>query len=708
MIPYIINAGLIIAGCLAFYKLLLQRETFYRLNRGILIACLLAAFALPLLRVPQQWSFRKAETVSLHHFQPAQQAQQPPAVTTPGQRVEPQPIRQENTGIVGTGITFGQVMTWLVYLYWFGVMVFGFNFLMQVGILLYRAYTRPVIRDGQFRIVEMSGDKAPCSFGNNIFINPEKYDWDTYNQILLHEKVHIRQGHSLDLLLAELVLIFQWFNPFAWIYRKELENNLEFLTDDQLVHKEEVEKASYQLSLLKVSSPHFPLSLTTNYNQSLLKKRIVMMNAKKSNVHTAWKYFFLLPLLVLFTALLNEPAANAQNQNNAAKNNNRNKPGDIGTEGYWFATIKGETVTINFKRDENNDRNSFHGSTFSLSEFPELPKTQSGTFSLKREAGAMQFTGRFEGNEGMGRYKFLKDEQYAAYMSSQGLGALSDQDLMTFFFVDVKKDYPQLLKSEGFNGVGKNDIVPLAALKVDKAYIQSMRKHYKELVPHNLVTLKALDISESYINEIWDAGYKDISVDDLVAFKSQGIDKNYLIRVRKPRVKEGKEADGEEMSASDVIALKALSIDESYINSFRETGLTNISNQEIVAMKSLGITPDYVKKFQQMGYVNISADDVIATKGLNITPEYIKSFEPLGYKNIPMSDLHSMKGLNITPDYIRSWEAAGYKNISLTQLSGLKSLNVTPDYIKAMKDKGFNYSNLDKYIQLKSIDEDKH
>ena len=220
---------------------------------------------------------------------------------------------------------------------------------MQVIVLLYRAYTSPFIKDGRFRIVEVSGDKAPCSFGNNIFINPEKYDWETYNQILQHEKIHIQQKHTLDILFAELMLIVQWFNPFAWIYRKEVESNLEFLTDDQLIQKEHIEKAGYQLNLLKVSAPHFPLSLTTNYNQSILKTRIAMMNTKRSSVHTAWKYFFLLPLLVAFASLLNEPVAKAQDnttaQNKSDKNEHHN---DIKTEGYWFATIKSDKDQFSF------------------------------------------------------------------------------------------------------------------------------------------------------------------------------------------------------------------------------------------------------------------------------------------------------------------------------------------------------------------------
>lgn len=88
MIPYIINAGLILAGCLAFYKLLLQKETFYKLNRYVLVICIVTSFSLPLLPVPQQWSFRKAETVSVQSIPNTLPAQQE-VNTTPAGRTGP-------------------------------------------------------------------------------------------------------------------------------------------------------------------------------------------------------------------------------------------------------------------------------------------------------------------------------------------------------------------------------------------------------------------------------------------------------------------------------------------------------------------------------------------------------------------------------------------------------------------------------------------
>ncbi len=577
-----------------------------------------------------------------------------------------------------------------------------------------------------FRIVEVKGDKAPCSFLNNIFINPEKYDWDVYNQVLLHEKIHIQQRHSLDILFAELVLIFQWFNPFAWQYRKEIENNLEFLTDNQLVQKEHVERSSYQMSLLKVSAPHFPLSLTTNYNQSLLKKRIAMMNTKRSSIHTAWKYFFLLPLLVLLSSLLNEPIAKAQD-NTTAKNEKQetNINNDIQTEGYWFATIKDDKIRFRFAQDEN-DHDNYSGSDFSLSDFPNLPKGTSGDFKLTREAGTMNFNGKFDGNQGMGRYKFVPDAAFGNYMSAQGMGKADDEDLLTFFFVNITKEYVQMLKNEGYTNIEKDNLVALCALKVDKSFITSIKENgYEDVELDQFPALKALGVDGAYIKEIKAEGYKDITLEQLISFKAQGIDKAYLAKLPKTNKPDA-------MSADNVVSLKAMNVDEAYANSFKAIGYTDIEPEELISMKALGVTPEFAQQFQQIGYKDISTEDLVSLKAQSITPEFIKSFEAAGYKDIKIDDVISLKALGVQPDYIKSFKEKGYDNISLDDAVAMKSQNitpeflnqfaaigykdisldnavalkatgVTPDWIKEMKAKGFNYNDVNKYITLKSL-----
>jgi len=730
MMPYTLHAGLIIAGCLIFYKVFLQKETFFRLNRWVLMICLLLAFCLPLIPVPQQWSFRKTEepVVAVHT-----NADLPVYDTgVPQTAAQPLPAAAPEKKPV---ISWPQVVVWLYWLYWFGVIVFAARFLLQIIALLYRAYTRPVIKDGRFRIVELSGDKAPCSFGNNIFINPEKYDWDTYNQILLHEKTHIQQGHSFDILLAEMVIIFQWFNPFAWLYRKALENNLEFLTDDQLVHHYNVERTAYQMSLLKVSAPHFPLSVTTNYNQSLLKKRIAMMNSKKSNVHTTWKYLFLFPVLVLFVCLLNEPAAVAQttaadkesNKESSKESDKKRNNDDFGlpTEGYWFATIDKDEVEIQFKSD--GEKHSTNSSTFLLSEFKDLPKEKSGAFTLTREAGTIEFTGKFEGNQGMGRYQFTADKSYGEAMRKAGIEIKDDKDQLVFFMVNIKQSYVQMLKDNGYTTLTKHDLIPLAALKVDAAYIQSIKKQFSTIGLHDYIPLKSLHVTGDYVEEIRKAGYPNVTVHQIISFKAQHVDGKYIADVLAASKSEKKEKtekrekaekaekpekpeqperaereEKEDMSAHDIVALKALKIDLAYITSLKEVGYDNLSNHHLIALKSQNIDAVYIKKLQAAGYKDIPVSRLIAIKSQNITPEYLKTFEGTGITPLSIEQAVPVKSMAITPEYIRSFWDMGYKDISWRKVISLKSQSITPDLVREYKALGFDEVSLDDVIHAKA------
>src|SRR5439155_22448747 len=117
-----------------------------------------------------------------------------------------------------------------------------------------------------------------------------------------------------------------------------------------------------------------------------------------------------------------------------------------------------------------------NNTTFELSEFPNMPRDKSGTFSLTREAGAIEFTGKFEAQQGMGRYQFTADKAYGEAMRKEGIDINSDGDQMVFFMVDIKRSYVQMLKDNGYTSLKKGDLIPLAALKVDGPYIQSLQK----------------------------------------------------------------------------------------------------------------------------------------------------------------------------------------------------------------------------------------
>lgn len=690
MIPYILYTALILSACLLFYKMLLQKETFFQLNRFVLLGCMILAFILPLLPIPQQLSLRKVAVEK--HVSLAKTAVDKSQVIA----LKVPPVQEVIVEQAKQTFDVDLLLQWLVYLYWFGVLLFGVNFLMQACVLLYRAYSLSAIQDGKFRIVEITGDKAPCSFANNIFINPEKYEWETYNQILLHEKIHIEQKHTVDLLLAEAVIIFQWFNPFAWQWRKALESNLEFLTDNEMLQQDTVEKESYQFSLLKVAAPHFPLSLTTNYNQSLIKKRIIMMNSKKSSVHTTWKYFFLLPLLVLLVCLFNQPVVQGQNPNliEVPKEHSNTQNG-MDTEGSWFAVIKGNTVNIQFRNDDGDNSST----TFQLSELTGLTKDMKGEFAITREAGTMNFEGKFDGNNGMGTYTFTANKNFSTAMAQEGVSVAAESDLMAFFMVNVKISYVKMLKKNGYKTIDKDQLIPLAALNADEAYISSIKEAgIPDFDLEDLIPFKSMGIDKAFIDEIRQAGYKNITADNIIALKSQGINGKFITDFHNST-----NGNDDDETGDNIIAFKSLNIDAAFIDSFKALGYNDLSNDDLMALKSLNITPNYISEFEKIGYKNIKTDDLFALKSLNVTPKYITDFEKAGFSNIKIDDLVAMKSQNITPDLIKEYKNLGFADLNVDDVIGAKSMGVSPAFIKSMKEKGHNFKTLEKYMELKAV-----
>jgi hypothetical protein len=685
MMFYALNVALILAGCFLFYKVLLQKETFFPLNRFVLLGCLALSFGLPLIQVPQQWSFRNVNNNEITGFIDLQtnRSTGPATVSSPNIKesapsAQTLPVQKES---FFKDISVKSVVIWA---YWLGVAIFGLNFLFQLCLLLFRSFKSPFIQDGRYRIVELSGNHAPCSFGNYIFINPEKYDWDTYSQIILHEKIHIQQGHSYDIIFAELALIFQWFNPFAWFYRKAMEDNLEFLTDSELLEHTEVELASYQMSLVKVSAPHFPISLTTNYNQSILKKRLIMMNSKKSSLNSTWKYLCIVPLLLVLVSLLNEPVVYGKNTTKTTTK--INKSADVPNKGTWFATIKGDKIKIRFEGDENSNNNS--NTDFNLSDFKDLPRTATGNFSLTRDAGTIVFTGKFEGNAGMGNYQFNADENYINYLEKEGIKVNKEKDVLIYYLVNVKKDFVKMLKDQGFTSLSKNDLIPLAALNVTADYITGLKNAgLTGLTLTDLIPLKALNIDAAFVADIKKSGYKDLTASKLIPLKAQGIDGDAIKNAKmtrnasegntkpSPRAnpKPSQKNDDEDDIMGQLIAKKVMNITPEFIKSFTDAGL-KFDDEEYVAIKALGITPAYCKSFHAIGLTNLDAENFISLKALNITAEEFNAYNKLGFKKLETEDVVSAK-----------------------------ATGTTAAFITAMRKKGHNYSNIEKYIQMKVL-----
>ena len=277
-----VNVGLILFY--ALYKLVCTRDTFFRSRRFILIVSLVLPFILPFIDV-REWLESRDRMIMLTHFDYSAVL---PEIVVGSEAVE-------------TGNRVFVLSEWIGYLYLAGVVALLVRLAVQ-AFSLYRLIVRMPEKEINGVCVKcLNAPSGPFSFFRWIFMNPAAVKEDEISEILTHEMAHVRQHHSVDVLLAEMVSICCWMNPFAWLLKREVRLNLEFLADRKVMEAGFATK-SYQYHLLGLAYNH-KYGLSNNFNFSHLKQRIIMMNKKKSNAAGHIKYaLFVLPAFALLVA----------------------------------------------------------------------------------------------------------------------------------------------------------------------------------------------------------------------------------------------------------------------------------------------------------------------------------------------------------------------------------------------------------------------
>ena len=180
--------------------------------------------------------------------------------------------------------------------------------LWQIGTIMWLAWKSEsgVIEGVKVRFTQEEG--SPFSFFHWIFINKKMLQEPCLHEVLLHERTHVRQWHSVDVLVGEVACILCWFNPFAWILRREVRVNLEYLADQSVVDKGH-DVRTYQYHLLALTYQGSVATLSNNFNVLPLKQRIKMMNKQRSKSIGRIKYLLLLPVCALLFMMSSTPVS---------------------------------------------------------------------------------------------------------------------------------------------------------------------------------------------------------------------------------------------------------------------------------------------------------------------------------------------------------------------------------------------------------------
>ncbi|SEG32111.1 M56 family metallopeptidase [Flavobacterium urumqiense] len=274
---YLIKSSGLIALFYLAYHFMLRKETFFTSNRWFLLLGLFTSIVLPIV------------------------------VYTKIIWVEPTPVNYDwsslpiNT-IVDEDHTEEYFYLGLAIMYCIGTLYlltkFGFDFYSLNTVLKGKS----IQQQADFKFIDTKENVAPFSYFNTIVYNSALYTTSELENIIEHEKVHSEQNHTVDVLISRLFCIVFWFNPFIWWYKKAILQNLEFIADNEATKKISDKKA-YQFTLLKITTHENCVAITNHFYQSLIKKRIVMLNKNQSKKWNSWKYALVLPALIAFVLL---------------------------------------------------------------------------------------------------------------------------------------------------------------------------------------------------------------------------------------------------------------------------------------------------------------------------------------------------------------------------------------------------------------------
>ena len=463
ILQYIIRLSLSLAVIYLFYRFILRPLTFYSWNRWYLFGYSLAAFVIPFININPFLSS-----------------------VAPGQAnvINMIPVIDRRVIESTSWFRIHDSASWILVAIISGVLIMLVRFVIQF--ISYRKLRRSAIllSDAPVKIFQVNKSIVPFSFGNAIFINREQHGEAEMQEIIRHEFIHIRQKHSADMMFAEILCILNWYNPFAWLIRKVICQNLEFIADQQVL-RFGLDKKEYQYLLLKVAGGA-SFSLTNQFNFSFLHKRIAMMNKMHSaRVHLV-KFLFVLPLLAVLLLSFREKIEvmlqvsadeGAQSNFNNAETTRQlfdlqlNDTVPTGSRGDTLQTIRLKTA-ISWK----------DSSTILLSKNQKQP-----LFIVDEIVQEYGFVEKLDPNS-ISRVEVLKDKQALQYGAAGKHGVVRIYMKPVKHISSPKNQVLQVTVSSG-NQLKLRNMADTSSIEADSIIILNNHSEYMETTPKSEVMI---------------------------------------------------------------------------------------------------------------------------------------------------------------------------------------------------------------------------
>jgi beta-lactamase regulating signal transducer with metallopeptidase domain len=304
---YILKLSITLAVVYLFYHFVLRKLTFYTWNRWYLLGYSLLSFFIAFFNITPLFQNGFVSYNKTLQFVPSIDFYSGDI--------------SMGKNAVGIGQSNWNNWSLCLFIVATGAVVLSLRLIIQYFSFLNIRRKAELLSESETKIYHVEADIIPFSFGNSIFINKQLHSLEELQEIVCHEFVHVKQKHSIDILWSELLCIACWYNPFSWLLKRSIRQNLEFIADSKVLEGG-MNKKEYQYLLLKViGNNHF--SIASKFNFSSLKKRIAMMNKMKTARMHIVKFLFILPLVAVLLIAFRKKEHEANSTRSQLRNESR-------------------------------------------------------------------------------------------------------------------------------------------------------------------------------------------------------------------------------------------------------------------------------------------------------------------------------------------------------------------------------------------------
>ncbi len=276
----------------------------------------------------------------------------------------------------------------------------------------------------------------------------------------------------------------------------------------------------------------------------------------------------------------------------------------------------------------------------------------------------------------------IRTKPSAAHLQSQSTTSTASSSASASSYVDA-------MKSAGLGDLSVDELIALKTQDVTPEYVRGLQQLGMKPDVNAIIAMRVQDVTPEYVRDLRAAGLSP-NQDQLIGLKVQGADAEYY---------RGLKAAGIDADVDRLIALKVQEVTPEYVKELHAAGF-EVNADQVIAMKVQDVTPSYVKEMRALG-LQPSANDLIAMRVQDVTPEWVRGIQALGMKP-STNELISMRVQDVTPEYIKALQSAGYK-VSINDVVSAKVQDVTPEFIERAKQHGFKDLTLQKLIQLRQL-----